>query len=182
MPLYTVDIEKRLASEFWTNRYIVQADTLNAAVIIGADFVTAERAMHSVNVEFTRRRTATLVQNDNLYTITALGVSGQRNEPTSLLPLFNTLRFDINAIAGRPSRKYFRGVLTEGDINGDALSTSFNGFLAAFVDTFGTPQDLAGWVDPQGEVFLNIAVHPRVQMRQLRRSRRRRANGGGIFQ
>jgi hypothetical protein len=41
---------------------------------------------------------------------------------------------------------------------------------------------MTGLVDPQGQLFNSITIHPFVQMRKLRRSRRKRTNGGGIFQ
>lgn len=181
MPLYTVDVEKRVGSEFWSNRYIVEAATLAAAQTVGSDIVSIERSFHINNVLFTRYRVSTLASNDDSYVIVPVGLFGLRVVSTSGLPLFNTLRMDFPAPSGRPSRKFYRGVLSEGDINGDAITESFTDAASDIAALFGS-SGIEGIVGPQNEYFVTAVVHPFVQMRQLRRSRRRRTNGGGIFQ
>lgn len=183
MPHYYVEIEKRLGSEFWTNRYIVRALTLaDASSILGVGLLNAERPLHAEAVTFTRYRVSTVDPSDDTYVIVTINAPGLRDIGINqLLPLFNTLRVDFPAGSGRPSRKYYRGVLTENDIAGDLVQTNFNGLMAAFVDMFAEGEG-PGLVDPQGELFVNAVPISLVQMRQLRRSRRRRANGNGIFQ
>lgn len=183
MPTYYVEIEKKLGSEFWTNRWIVRNTSLATAnVPIAVALVDAERSLHSTAVTFTRYRVSTTAVGDEEYVIVPLGVQGLRDQSGALLPLFNTLRVDFPAGFGRPSRKYFRGVLTEVDIEGDAIVTNFNSLMAAFVDNFAETAEGPGLVDPQEQLFANAVPIPYVQMRQLRRSRRRRTNGQGIFQ
>jgi hypothetical protein len=133
-------------------------------------------------VNFTRYRVSSVAMNDGVYTIVPVGLTGQR-VANSVLPLFNTLRMDFTAQTGRPSRKYYRGVLDESDISGDAVNTApfLAGSLELF-DLFYQGEGVGGIVDPQGQFFTAITVWPFVQMRQLRRSRRKRTNGGGIFQ
>lgn len=181
MPLYTVDIEKRVGSEFWSNRYIVQATTLAAAQVVADDITGIERSFHINNVLFTRYRVSTLASNDDSYVIVPVGLLGQRVVGSSGLPLFNTLRMDFPAPSGRPSRKFYRGVLSEGDINGDAITESFVDAASDISGLLGN-EGIDGIVDPQNQYLGSAVVHPFVQMRQLRRSRRRRTNGGGIFQ
>lgn len=183
MAQFQVDIEKRLGSEFWSNVYHVWATDLAGAQFMGNAIVAAERTFHASTVTFTRFRASSIAVGDGIYTITPVGLTGQRNPGAALLPLFNTLRFDFNAATGRPSRKYYRGVLTENDIEGDAVNTA--AFVAGsneIADLFQTDPMTAGIIDPQQEIFTGLVVWPFVQMRQLRRSRRRRENGGGIFQ
>lgn len=181
MALYTVDVEKRLNSEFWSNRYIVEAPTLGDAQSVAGSIVGAERGFHMNIVTFTRVRVSTLADTDDSYVIIPINAPGFRLSTGSLLPLFNTLRMDIIAPSGRPSRKYYRGVLTESDINGDAIDEDFTS-EASNISALFSDGDSSGIVGPQGEIFTGISVIPFVQMRQLRRSRRRRTNGGGIFQ
>lgn len=181
MPLYQADIEKRLGSEFWTNRYIINAPDFASANEIADNLTAAERTIHATSVTLTRYRLSTTAINDGIYTIVPLNVSGLRAPPGSLLPLFNTLRVDLQAAVGRPSRKFYRGVLAESDIAGDAMQADFSAFVNLIEVELAT-EIRPGVVDPQGTVLLNATVYDFVQMRQLRRSRRRRTNGGGIFQ
>ena len=182
MARFQVDIEKRLGSEFWSNVYQVQAPDLASAEAFGQFLVAAERASTAQAVTFTRYRTSSVAMNDGVYAITSVAQPGQR-VMNSILPLFNTLRIDINTSPGRPSRKYYRAMLDEFDIAGDAVTTAtFLPLTLALSDLFAETAEMTGLVDPQGQLFNSITIHPFVQMRQLRRSRRRRTNGGGIFQ
>lgn len=179
--LFAVDIEKRLGSEYWSNRYIVASAQFSNAVAFADDIVQVERSFHADAVTFTRARISTVDQTDDRYTIVPLQVQGLRDNGGSILPLFNTLRFDLPAASGRPSRKYYRGVLTELDIEGDAITTDFSVFVPPFNAALLAPEG-DRVVDPQGQTLFGPVVVPLVQMRQLRRSSRRRNNGSGIFQ
>lgn len=181
MPLFSVDVEKRLSSEFWSNRYIVRATSLALAQTFAGTIVAVEGQIHSSLVTFTRYRVSTVDQNDENYVIIPLNAQGQRTT-SQLLPLFNTLRVDIVPTSGRPSRKFYRGVLQEDDINGDAVINTFSAFIDNFVNDLIITETGPQIVDPQDTVFTDANIHPFVQMRQLRRSRRKRTNGGGIFQ
>jgi hypothetical protein len=182
MARFQLDIEKRLGSEFWTNVYQLEASDLANAQVISLPVVEAERSFHAQIVNFTRYRVSSVAMNDGVYTIVPIGLTGER-AASSVLPLFNTLRMDFTAQSGRPSRKYYRGVLDEFDINGDAVTTAtFNDGAAALFGTFYDGEGGGGVVDPQGQLLTAITIWPFVQMRQLRRSRRKRTNGGGIFQ
>ena len=184
MALYSVDIEKRLGSEFWSNRYIVNADSLAVARTAAETIVNdVEIPIHNSNVTFTRFRVSTMAEGDETYVIVPINQNGAVVSNSTLLPLFNTLRWDISAATGRPSRKFYRGVLTEADINGDAVTwTAPVGAVAALAALFGTGEATGTVVDPQGTTLTGVTQYPFVQMRQLRRSRRRRTNGDGIFQ
>lgn len=182
MARFQIDIEKRLASEFWSNVYQIQAPDLANAEAFGQFLVTAERASTGTPVLFTRYRTSSVAMNDGVYAITTINQNGQRTM-NSILPLFNTLRLDLNTSPGRPSRKYYRAMLDEFDISGDVITTTpFLPLTLALSDLFAETAEMTGLVDPQGQLFNSITIHPFVQMRQLRRSRRKRTNGGGIFQ
>lgn len=179
MPLFQLDIEKRLGSEFWTNRYFLNADTFENAVTIGGDVTNMEQGFHATQVTFTRYRLSD--PNSEQYVIVPVNETGTAEPSGSLLPLFNTWRVDLPAVTGRPSRKYYRGVLSEGNINGDALDADFGPYVVTIGLQLSTGPTVNGIVDPQGQILTGATSYPFVQMRQLRRSRRRRT-GGGIFQ
>lgn len=181
MALYSLDIEKRLGTEFWTNRYILDADTAGNASNLGQAIVMSELAFHSDLVTFTRFRVSTMAEGDEVYAIIPINQAGQRTANDDLMPLFNTLRMDFTATSGRPSRKFYRGVLYSNDCNGDAVSSDFTAFAADIEGHFKGVEDPVGIVDPQSQLLTNAVVHPFVQMRQLRRGTRKRASGG-IFQ
>jgi hypothetical protein len=172
MPLYQLDIEKAFGSEFWTNRYILNAASLSAAVASIGGVINAERNITDQNVSFTRCRVADLDPNTDQYTIVPLNQVGARANLTNLLPLFNVLRVDFGVAEGRPSRKYLRGVLVEGDIDFTTISTSALTFFDTnYVDLL-VPFD--SYVDVDGEPIISGSVYPQVAMRQLRRGSRRR--------
>lgn len=177
MAVFSVDIEKRLGSEFWTNRYLVNQANIADAIGNANQIVGFERDIHSNTVTFTRHRVSNLGEGNEQYVITPIGTLGTRTNQGSLLPLFNTLRLDGSVATGRPSRKYYRGVLGENDIQGDLITSEFGAF-ATDLGSASDPVTGLGVVDPQGLPILGWIVISFVQMRQLRRSRRRRSQGG----
>ena len=179
MPLFKIDIEKQLSSEFWSNRYFVRTDTLANAIPQGQDIVDAERLIHSQLVTFTKLRVSTADPEDENYTIVPLAVNGGRSE-IDLLPLFNTLRYDFTAASGRPSRKYYRGVLSQGDFTGDVVTYNPTDFEAAMEALFAVGPTGNGIVDPQEQLLTNAVRWIYVQMRQLRRGKTKRTTP--IFQ
>lgn len=183
MARWQIDIEKRLGSEFWSNRYFVEDNgAAQTSVLDAADNLTeVERQFHASIVTFTRSRISTVVPGDGVYTIVPINLPGVRGT-TNVLPLFNTLRVDLQASVGRPSRKYYRGVLGESDIAGDAVDTAPFITLVDFQLTNAINNPEVPLVDVGGGALTGVTIFPFVQMRQLRRSRRRRNNGGGIFQ
>lgn len=174
MPLFKVDIEKLLGQEYWTNRYIVNATDLQEGDDIGASIVAAEQEFHLTDVLFTKRRTSTLAPGGE-FTTTNINLPGNRAGSGTFLPLFNTLRVDLSVFGSRPSRKYYRGVLTEGDISGDGVTTNFTPLLTLLLNVIADEASTGeGVVDVDGQLITSVGVYPRVQMRQLRRGRRRR--------
>ena len=110
MPLFFIDIEKLLATEYWSNRYVVDALDLNAAAVLGVTIKNLERGIHLSNVTFTKLRASTITPGDGQYTIVPVNQTGQRDLGTSLaVSLFNVVRCDFFASSGRPSRKFLRG-------------------------------------------------------------------------
>lgn len=173
MGLYSVDIEKVLLGEYWTNRYIVEATTLTGAHAIGANIVEIEQTVHDDVVTFTKYRTSTTVEDDDAYFITPINQPGAENNAGDYLPLFNVVRVDFAAAGGgRPSRKYLRLPLFEPQQSNGALLPGVVTFLQTYyADLLAA---LEGYVDVDGQELIAGSVSPFVGMRQLRRGSKRK--------
>lgn len=172
MPVFKVDVEKTTNNEYWTNRYFVMADNLTAARDLGGAISVAEQAFHASAVKFTRFRVSDLEPDSDVYVTVPVNASGLQADDTSLLPLFNVLRVDFGPPVGRPSRKFYRGVLRETHINGDAVS----GLIIDLAVNALTPLLSQGLVDIDGQIITSVRAALMVGMRQLRRGSKRRAN------
>ena len=172
MARFTIDIEKRLVNEYWSNRYTSESPSLAAAVSAGQTIVTAERSFTSNQVTFTTLRVRSQGAGDDQFSIVPLNVLGQRVLAlTTMLPLFNVVRVDIQATTGRPSRKYYRAVLGEGDIEFTGIAQAVLDLVQGAVNTALNAEQL---VDVDGDDWIQAAAQTSVGMRQLRRGSRRR--------
>lgn len=171
MSIFKVDIEKQLGTEFWTNVYYVDAESLTAAHAIGAEIVVAERGIHSNLVTFTKYRTSDMVPGTDQFITEPLNVQGAVAANSSLLPLFNVLRVDLGVGVGRPSRKYLRGVLYEDTVTFDTVDPAAVAVYDA--DYANDLEIIEELVDIDGQPIINVTVNPKVGMRQLRRGSRR---------
>lgn len=173
MPLFKIDIQKFMLGEYWTNRWLVNADDLLDAQDAANDLVTHERFIHSTIIRFDRVRVSDAVQDTDVYVTIPLNVFGNYGFTGENLPLFNVLRADFNVAVGRPCRKYWRVGLSETYVVGSQIAesviTDVNNVIASIVA-------LGRVVDPQGNVVTGGSAFPAVQMRQLRRGSRRRTN------
>ena len=174
MPLWSLDIEKSIPGEFWTNRYIINTPDLSSAVLIGNQIVSIERAIHKPGVTFTRFRVSDMDPNTDVYSIVAVALPGTAPaNVTGGLPLFNVVRVDFNTGQGRPSRKYLRTPIAEDQQADGTLAAAY----ATFIHTNYTIPMLGidEFVDVDGQAFTSGATHQYVAMRQLRRGSKRRA-------
>lgn len=174
MPIYRATIEKHYNGEFWTNVYHVDAGDLAGATAIANQIMLIERTMHFAFVQFTKYRVDDMVPNTQNYQTTPVnqvGANGVLGEDAAA-PLFCTVRVDFAVRSQRPSRKYYRGCLSEANMGvmriTDALRVAFNTNVA-------TPlADLAGFVDERGNAIYEGTTYPNVQMRQLRRGSKKK--------
>lgn len=172
MPVFAVDIEKLLGDERWTNRYLLESETLAAANQVGLTIVEREKDIHYNTVQIVALRTRDTDPSTSVFITTPLQQVGSRGLNNSqVLPLFNCARVDFPAGQGRPSRKYYRGCLTELDINGGNIDFSSVGTV---FDTMLGFMAVLPLVDPQGAPLQEGVLMPRVQMRQLRRGSKRK--------
>lgn len=170
MPLFQIDIEKRLGTEFWTNVYLIDAIDLVVASSQALELVDVERAFHLNVVEFTKARASVPGQETDLFNTVPLGQLGLRGAGSDLLPLFCTMRVDFQVFGRRPLRKFYRGVLTEFDVAGSQISNPdlISAVSSAFAPTEGVIVNDS--LQPAGPPIVVIPV----QMRQLRRGKRKR--------
>ena len=173
MALWNVDIEKLYAGEYWTNRYIVSALTLADAATVAESILDLEQNIHRTIVLFTKVRTSDQTPNTDVYRVRSVNEFGELEiAEGQRLPLWNVLRVDFSTGSGRPSRKYLRLPIYEGDI----VDGQFN---SGFMSTMGTGYSVpllavTGFEDVDGEAFTESTVMPFMAMRQLRRGSKRR--------
>jgi hypothetical protein len=172
---FVADIEKMYQGEYWTNRYVIAAASLAAAVTAASTLVEAERLVTTNGVLFTKFRVSDTDPATDIYQVTNSNLFGLASTGGSqLLPLFNVVRVDFSTQGGgRPSRKYLRGILTEGDIDFNALV----GARVTAIQNNYVNQCLAvpQFVDVDQQSFSVGSVYPFVGMRQLRRGSKRKA-------
>ena len=177
MPLYQVDIEKRLLAEYFTNVYYLQSPSLADAATDAALIVSFEKSIMLDNVNFVKQRVRTTTIGDDLYAVATLSGLGLRSSSGGTLPLFNTLNVVLSAATGRPSRKYYRGVLQESDIDYTAVSLSLLSTVQTQANTLITAMNASAsdLVDIDNTLILTVVPVSDVGMRQLRRGSKRRA-------
>ena len=172
MARFQVDIEKSALGERWTNVYYTEQPDLAAAVSFGQGLVNMEKAIHRTWVLFNTLRVRSTVVGDEVFSIVPLTGTGTVDGATAAaLPLFNVVRVDLAATAGRPSRKYYRGILEEPDNAGGALDTARQTAVEAALTAAIEGEQL---VDVDGQTIVSAATWPMIAMRQLRRGSRRR--------
>lgn len=167
-----VDIQKRIGTEYWTNRYFLGVGSVGEAAGFVDEIVAFEKSIHSTEVIFDRARVSDGIPGTDSYVIIPLNGNGGVSGSGAHVPLFNTVRIDFGVGAGRPSRKYYRCGLGEGLMTGEnwdnLLITDYQAAATAFVNG-----DVP-YCDVDGQIIINATVMNQVQMRQLRRGSRKR--------
>jgi hypothetical protein len=167
-----MDSEKLRSGEYWSNRYIIDATDLAAAVAIADGIYDIERTVHQPGVTFTKYRVSDMVAGTDNFVVIPKGEPGLLSLTGEPLPLFNVVRVDFGTGSGRPSRKYLRLPLSEGVQANGVLDSVF---VTTIRDNYASPlMNHVGFVDVDGEQIISNSVHPEVGMRQLRRGSRRR--------
>jgi hypothetical protein len=174
MPLFQMDSQKVFQNEYWTNRYILNATDLATAVTAAAFIRAAEKAVHYDIVTLDKYRVSDMLPGTDVYQVISDNVAGSRSTGGGdYLPLFNVVRCDFNTVGGgRPSRKYLRIPLGEGEQTAGVLAPAV---ITFFMTNFVTPLvSLGNFVDVDGQAFTTGSVHRLVGMRQLRRGSKRK--------
>src|SRR3954471_780337 len=115
MPDFLAQTYKTHLKGKWTNVYRFAALTLTEANGTMVDILVAlEKPLLHPDVTLASIRISTAIPFDDAFTITPIGENGTSSDSADLLPFFNCVRVDIGVIGGgRPSRKYWKGLLTE---------------------------------------------------------------------
>jgi hypothetical protein len=173
MPFWFMDAEKLYQNEYWSNRYVIEADNLDDASVTAAAIRLVEvNCTHSF-ATLTKYRVSSDNPFDDVYQIINDNRPGTWAWEGAVLPLFNRVRIDFNTVGGgRPSRKYWAPPLTESDVNGNQLeAATISHFNTAYVAALLA---IEHFVDVDGQQFSSGSVFPSVAMRQLRRGSKRK--------
>lgn len=161
--------------EYWVNRYFT-TDAVDAAGDTLDALVAAHVAVHLASVLITKARIDDNVEGTDNFDTVSYNTAGTRSlgsDVQVMLPLFNVARVDFDVSGGgRPSRKYLRGTLIEGEVGFTGLASG----LVAALNTYADAVVAIGTIcDPQGNLFVDGVVWPYVQMRQLRRGSKKKS-------
>lgn len=173
MPAVTqFEIEKMYNGEYWVNRYFLST-TIGDSAAAATAILAAERAVTDSRVTFTKMTLRTTAELDYIYATTVINAAGlANNSGADMLPLFAVVRVDFTVTAGRPSRKYLRGLLIEpATLAFDIIPQYITAFQTGYADAI---EGVAGLCDPQGDAIVSGVVYPKVAMRQLRRGSKKK--------
>jgi hypothetical protein len=178
MPRFLAQTYKTHPKGKWSNVYGFVAATLAAATADMVDILTnLEKPLLHPSVVLASIRISSAIPFDDSFTITPIGENGTSADAADLLPFFNCVRVDIGVIGGgRPSRKYWKGLLTETLVTGmqvtpgalAAIETGFNGAIAA------AEAAVMAFSDNDGQDWDTAVAVADVQMRQMHRKRRKK--------
>lgn len=175
MTLFRATIEKTLQltpSDKWTNVYHINAASILDAQDISDSIAALEQAIYKDYVAITRIAVANPAVPGSSSSRNVYLAGSVTGDSTLMLPLFNTVLVQLLPAAGRPSPKYLRLPLQEGDVTSGKLTSTLTGF----VDTnYSVPLvALTGVADEDGQDIIGYNTPDRVQMRQLGWHRRTR--------
>ena len=176
MTVFQYDLEKLYEGEYFTNRYFINAATIDDAANYGnTTILAAERSILHHLVQVTKSRTSTVMPNDGTFITTAIEMAGEVNSGT-LVPLFNVAVVLFNTLHGRPYRKLYRGVLTEEGTSWGSLTGPYYdllmGALPGLIVPDGSDQAVC---TKDGVTFTTVVAQSKVGMRQLRRGSKRKS-------
>lgn len=173
MALFKADIEKVYGSEYWTNVYYIEAADIDTAATYLDNLMDVEQATHSQQVTVEKGRVTPVPNPGNAFITHEFHESGGYINSEPLMPLFNTIRVDMNVAAGRPSRKFLRGVLHMDAIDADGYLVA--GYQTHILNNYITPLEGYGWlVDESGNDIVGFTLQGKPSDRQLRRGSKRR--------
>jgi len=129
MPLFLVATRKAINTNGvlakWSNRYFVEVPTIQDALDAGNGIWTVGEAVFHNALAFCYEIYANAVNDPpntpgTTQSVAAADSRGERvaiaSDTLTLLPLWNVVRTDFPVVASRPSRKFYRIPLLEGDI------------------------------------------------------------------
>lgn len=172
MAIYRVSIQKTADARYWTNRYFVQAATIQDAQDIGDLIVAAEKTIHLNYVIFASMLTSSIIEGDSAFLVKPLSGVGARTA-TGPMPLTVCARVLLQPDNfGKPDVKYLRGCIGPGDLGtatllgGPFVNTINSGYCAAILAIEDVCTD-------NGQSYATVGVSPKVSQHQLTRGTRK---------
>lgn len=175
MTLYRLTVEKQLQVDDkhqWGNVYWCNAATILDAQDTVDSVAALEQAILKDYVAVTRLSVANPLVPGSSSSRGVFLEGSVAGDATLMLPLFNTVFYHFNVAGGRPSPKYLRLPLQEGEITGGVINTAVTNDITT---NYAVPLVALGVTDEDGQVFLGYDHRQRVQMRQLGWHRRAKA-------
>jgi hypothetical protein len=178
--LFRLQIFKKLTGNDreWSNTWLYNADDLATALEAATVIGTSETALHQDFVTITRALASDTDPDTDFFATAAINDPGTQvtGADGAWLPLYNTLRFDINVTGGgRPSRKFYRMPIAESDQQAGFIDPTRGAAFQSTLNAIITAANAVGGVlvDPDGQTLLDAVVFSQVQMRQLHRKRKK---------
>lgn len=174
---YRLQIVKELGFEQWANDYILRHDDIDAAANAADLLVAFERSIHDSRIIFDYFIVSDPNPDTRIFRHVVLNEPGLVDGSSfQYLPLFNTVRVDLQTVDTDPGRKYYRTPIYESNQVDGVLTESSVSFYQGIVDD----QIVANLAElklvTRDTVFVTGAVvHPQIQMRQLHRRRKPKA-------
>lgn len=180
MALYLVSVRKALnfggAAYKWSNRYFCDVAGANDANVVGQQIWTeGEKRFHSILIHAYEVYVNAVGDPPGSIGFTYPIPPGvQRGEvsagipPTldATLPLFNVIRVDFGIAGSRPSRKFYRSGLQEGEVQALTLVPSKVTQVQQAVDAIASLGDLR---DVDNQVYTGVASVRGITSRRLGR-------------
>ena len=180
MGIYNVYIKKRSYDGYeFGNRYLLEADTLEAAGGGATLILEQEQRMHYDNVTFLYVRTSDTTPLTDVFETLPLSFTGLRTSTSNRLPSILTVNAKIGVTGGgRPSRKFYHLGSSENDQDAGQWNTATRDLVTTALYQMISDVQTTGslLVDPDGQPWLAVAVQAQIGTHQWsKRSRRRPA-------
>lgn len=174
LPNWRIEIVKQLDAEVWSNDYLTSLVTIDAAADIADELVEWEQQVHGNMVTILYAVVSSTIKGDRVFRHITYNVQGI---PTiaEYLPLFATIRVDLQTTDSDPGRKYYRQPIPEnGQANGYLTPSTIASFNSAIATTLQPIIDNSALVTPKGNQIVTATTFPKVQERQLHRRRKKK--------
>lgn len=175
MVLYKVQVVKEMTEPFldsWVNVYHVDALGINTALDAAENIANGEAIALTADTTITRVTAQDGVVGGPIKVRTENIAGARASDPGNLLPLFNTFRAILLDDEGNKNNKYYRGTLTEGDIQGGKFESDY--LIDYMLPSLTAIQGTLGLRTSKDYPVTDRSFWPYVQMRQLSWQRRTR--------
>jgi hypothetical protein len=159
----------------FSNTYIVEADDFAVATVAAEIIRDAEKDIYDNSTLLTRARISTTAEDGSMFNTFPINENGNSAPSGTGIPLFNTLRMDIDTVGfGRPTKMHYR-ILSEGVIVGSTIDSTFATAKEAVVNQLiaDLATNASPWVQADGNALVLAAAYPKVTQRSLHRRRRK---------